>query len=125
MEAKNLFFILYDGIENSVFESQVLTPLLQKLETDPLLHVHLISFEQRLPQEQTTRILQTVHPRLTLSVFTRSPFWGSLSLYPSAWKLRRLFKKVTTYHVIARGPLAGRIATLALTRKDHIGKDWK
>ncbi len=117
MEAKHLFFIVYDGIENSVFESQVLTPLLQKLETDPLLQVHLVSFEQKRPQEQTTAVLQTVHPRLTVSVFTRSPFWASLSLYPCAWKLRSLFKKVKDYRVIARGPFAGRIASLALTRK--------
>lgn len=117
MEAKNLFFIVYDGIENSVFESQVLTPLLKKIEADPLLHAHLISFEKQEPQKETVSTLQALHPRLALSLVMRSSFWGTFSLVPCAWKLRRILKKVKSYTAIARGPLAGRITTLALTKK--------
>lgn len=117
MEAKNLFFILYDGIENSVFESQVLAPLLKKIEADSLLHIHVVSFEKEALKKEILTKLQRLHQRLSFSIFTCTTFWGTFSFIPCAWKLRSLFKKTKNYTVIARGPLAGRITALALTKK--------
>ena len=44
---KQLAFIIFDGIENSVFVSQVLQPLLNLLKEDNNIEITLISFEKK------------------------------------------------------------------------------
>lgn len=110
-----LFFILYDGIEHSIFESQVLTPLLKRLAQNKKLFISLVSFERNVVSPQKLSHLSTLHPRLTVTTFKRGPFLGIWSLQNHASLLRKSFTYLKDYHVIARGPLAGLIATKALT----------
>ena len=47
----HLLVVIYDGIENSVFQSQVLAPLKKRLDVEQDLYATLISFEKTFPRE--------------------------------------------------------------------------
>ena len=102
----NLLVIIYDGIANSVFQSQVLAPLKERLDHDQNLQATLISFERSLPRHLSF----TTHSRLTLIIARRFRFFGTLSLWPSILQLQKLIKKIQPDEVLARGPLAGYVA---------------
>ena len=94
---KNLVFIIYDSIFNSVFQSQVLTPLLERLKENPNLKIHLISFEKKIPTQQEIEKIIPHRPTFALSLSkglterqfidknlhvileSRLPFFGKLS----------------------------------------------
>lgn len=113
----SLVFVLYDGIEHSIFEGQVLDPLLKKLKKDKTLIVTLVSFEKHFPSEKTLKRLKTQHPRLFLKLFRKTFFLGWFSLTWGAWQLRSYLYSFKSYTLIARGPLAGIIAQNAFTQK--------
>src|SRR5579872_6990399 len=102
----HIFFIVYDGIHNSVFISQVVTPLIAKLNATPELSITIISFESNSTPLPTI----PTHPRLHLKILPRSRFWGSVSLCIDAWRLKQFLSQFDCYKLIARGPLAGWIA---------------
>ncbi|MCK4265442.1 hypothetical protein KAW80_03730 [Candidatus Babeliales bacterium] len=111
MEAKkNLIFVIYDSILNSVFYSMVLSPLIEKLNLDPNLHITLISFERNKIPENKTDIPKT--DRLKVVLLKRPRFFGKSSFIFSIQKLKSVFKKYPG-EIIARGPLAGYITLKA------------
>ncbi|OGB84034.1 hypothetical protein A3F66_06705 [candidate division TM6 bacterium RIFCSPHIGHO2_12_FULL_32_22] len=140
-------FIIYDGINNSVFQSQVLAPFKKEAEksNDKFL---IISFEKKfldvslskpartLRQAQGERPLMVSnvepyerlwnnsnalyknHEQIEIIQFKRLPFLGKFSLFLSKIKLRKFLNKLDTdYTIKARGPLAGWIALKAQTSR--------
>ncbi|MFH1461634.1 MAG: hypothetical protein ABIF12_01685 [bacterium] len=111
---KKLTFILYDGITNSIFVSQVLQPILNLLKEDNNLEITLVSFEKTKPFAQTLKELIPAHDRLHLVISRKAPFYGKSSLKLAIYQLKNLFKIIDSDEVIARGPLAGWVAIQAL-----------
>lgn len=100
-----LIFILYDGIGNSVFYSQVLTPLLKRLDENKNLSVTIISFERKTPKKRV------VNNKIKFIFLRTIPFFGKKSLYFSVFMLYKALKKILLEkdeaEIIIRGPLAG------------------
>ncbi|MBI2774758.1 hypothetical protein HYX58_02015 [Candidatus Dependentiae bacterium] len=102
-----LLFVTYDGIRNSVFESQVLEPLKKFQKNHPDCSIHIISFER------TPKKFESYRPPFELTVLKKFPYVGKLSLIPAIAQLKKILKKYTEYSLIARGPLAGYICKQA------------
>lgn len=111
---KQITFIVYDGIQNSVFESQVLIPLLSLLEQGTNLEVTLVSFEKKRPSNDTLKTLIPALEHLHFVLCRRLPFFGAWSLKLATFQLQRLLSFTPCNQLIARGPLAGHIALTAL-----------
>lgn len=108
--SRHLMFVVYDGIENSVFQSQVLTPLLNLLTEDAVLEITLVSFEvSRVLPEKVMRLIPA-HDRLHLVLLHRWRFMGRVSLWFGVAQLCGLMNRIPCHHIITRGPLAGWIA---------------
>lgn len=106
---KNLIALVYDGVHNSVFDSQVLQPLRAYHATNPATKITLISFEQQ----------RTITPKLPNSFdyicLKRYPFVGIKSLWFAQQQLRSVLQQFDDYAIIARGPFAGYLAVHAAT----------
>ncbi|OQA36150.1 MAG: hypothetical protein BWY54_00244 [Candidatus Dependentiae bacterium ADurb.Bin331] len=100
-------FVLYDGVENSVFESQVVEPLKAESRTFPHKKIYLISFEHR-PQQ-----IQLILPFCTVLLLKKYPFLGRLSLILAIRALRKIVKQLPPFSLTARGPIAGYISVEA------------
>lgn len=111
---KKIIFILYDGIKNSVFVSQVLQPLLNRLEQDNNLEITLVSFEKSKPSNELIQKIIPAHNRLHLVICRRLPFFGKLSLRLAVFQLKKLLKIMSCQKIIARGPLAGWVGLKAI-----------
>src|SRR5690606_2563291 len=72
---KHRVIILYDSIFNSVFESQVLKPLIQNHKQE---NVHLISFEKNSIPHETLATLR--NQGIVVHIYRRIPFLGLWSL---------------------------------------------
>jgi len=111
---KTLVYILYDSILNSVFQGQVLQPLIERLSCNSDLEVCIISFESmQLSQKQLDDVFHS-HKRLKIIILKRNPFFTSSLLFPEIQKLKKQLLSLESYEIIARGPLAGLIAQRAL-----------
>jgi hypothetical protein len=113
-----LVFIIYDSIYHSIFEGQVLAPLLKKLNTGIYTKIQIISFEEELSSAVLTahKKFSTIDPRITITVFKRSRFIMQTLLWKQAQQLKTILKTVSChYELSARGPLAGIIAKQAAT----------
>lgn len=102
---KHHLVIIYDGIENSVFEGQVLAPLVQKLKMHPHDRGLIISFEKKTPSHKALAAI-TAHPTLDYHLLYKIPFLGSLSLYYAVHQLKQIMHHYTITSITARGPLA-------------------
>jgi hypothetical protein len=113
---KQLTFILYDGIKNSVFASQVLQPILNLLKEDNKLEITLVTFEKNKPSNDF--LLKTIpaHNRLHFVLCRKLPFIGKTSLRFAVYQFKNLLKLIPSQKIIARGPLAGWIALKAIKR---------
>lgn len=109
-------FIIYDGIHNTVFKSQVLEPL--KNQPVPCI---IISFEKSIIDAQEINKLEQQH-NVHIIQCKRLPFLGKLSLLHSTYQLKRYVKKIkNTYTLVARGPFAAWVALKsATTNCQHI-----
>lgn len=96
-------FILYDSITNSVFESQVLSPLIKSGNK-----WHIISFEKDL-------VTPPIHPHISFTLFKKKRFWCTWSLRTAINNVHTYLTQYATYHIISRGPFAGYIALHAAT----------
>lgn len=112
---KKQIFIAYDGIENSVFQSQVLQPLMKELESSPTLEITLISFESKKLKNSKLLKLIPAHDRLNIILCRKIPFIGQASLWFAAYQLMRILRQIDFTQATARGPLAGYILLTALS----------
>ena len=123
----SVVMVVYDGIENSVFESQVVAPLLGDLETNPCLKVTLVSFERTdLPILLVSKKIPT-HDRLRVVIAKKLPFLGMLSLRPALWQLIKFLQPLGCSELCARGPLAGWLVLRAvekLMKKSGVSGDF-
>lgn len=98
--------IIYDSITNAVFQSQVITPLLNNISKQPHQFHHLISFEKD--------IIEAPHyDHLTITLFKRYPYINSWSLWPAINQIKKYLQQLPSYSITARGPFAGYIALQA------------
>lgn len=116
MEQKNhlLICVLTDSIDNSVFVSQVFTPLLKRKKQGNFSRCMLISFERNLkviPQEIESILRKS---NITCKLFTLPAYLGMRRLYPQIKQLTYELKNYSNYTLIARGPLAGYLAMQAV-----------
>ena len=107
---KSLAFVIYDGIANSVFQSQVLAPTIKKLKRNDFSFATIISFEQNIKKAENTLKLITIPSSIKIILLPRLPFLGKPSLWLSALKLNKELKNLKPTTIIARGPLAGWVA---------------
>jgi len=107
---------MYDGIQNSVFSSQVLEPLLARLTKDKSLEITLISFEKE--EISVHELLQRIPAcdRLHLIIGKKLPFFGRWTLLFAAYQLKCILQRLSFDHILARGPLAGFITLWALEK---------
>ena len=110
-----LIFVLYDGIANSVFVGQVLSPLIEQLHRNTHLHVTIVSFEFSPPPQSILDAL-IIHPRLHIKIESKFRFWGAWALWPCASRLKSFLGKFDRYVLMARGPFAGYICMQARTQ---------
>ncbi len=103
---KTHLIVIYDSIFNSVFQGQVVQPLIKHLSEQPEDRAIIISFERN--KSSDTSIAQFVtHPQITLIICRQLPFIGTASLWYASWQLNRMVKNYRPTNIIARGPLAG------------------
>lgn len=117
---KHKIFLLYDGIANSVFHSQVLAPLQKQLSNDKELSITIVSFERVCAQNLT------LPSGLSLVTLKKFPFFGEPSLWPAVYQFKNLYKKLYDAHgvaeLVARGPLAGWIAKKSVSLRRSPGR---
>lgn len=118
VQKEHIVFVVYDGIANSVFASQVVTPLLNKISDGSYKQVTLISFERSFPSQKILSEKIPAHDQLNLVVCRKLPFWGMSSLYFACYQLTKLLKFTPCTRIIARGPLAGYVAQMVVA-KNH------
>ena len=111
---RNLVFIVYDSILNSVFDGQILIPLIKKLQNNECDEVYLVSFEKDISFTRKFNEINNIHPHLHLVIFKRSFFISQIFLYFESRKLKNLLRTLRSYELIARGSLAGVIAQKSL-----------
>lgn len=108
-----LIAVIYDGMNNSVFESQVLQPLINEKQKELHRPVWLISFESdvRVPIPE-----QLIKNGLHCVLYKKIPFIGRLSLRLAAYQLKKFLSHFEQYELLARGPLAGCVCLYALNK---------
>jgi hypothetical protein len=106
-ENKQLLMVIFDGIDNSVFQSQVLSPLLKQIDEQIDLEVTLISFERKTYSAQELINRLPPHDRLHLILLPRTRFLGHLGLWISSYYFKKAIELIPLQKIIARGPLAG------------------
>ncbi len=103
-----LIMLIADGIHNSVFVSQVLEPLIKRAGDRSII---LISCERPMPITVPAELHDFTGE---LELIPRLPYLGTISLIPTAIKLRHILKNYQEYELIARGPIAGWLALRAI-----------
>ena len=117
---KDVVFVVYDGIANSVFQSQVLAPLIKKINDGSYTNVTLVSFEKHRPSDDTINKLIPAHNRFHFVIGRKLPFWGPSSLYFAVYQLKKLLTLVPCNSIMARGPFAGFVAQKALQKNKKL-----
>ncbi len=113
---KTHLIVLYDSIFNSVFQGQVIAPLIKQLNASPETSASIVSFEhKKITTQQIASLISD--PRINIIVRTKIPFMGTLSLWLAARQLKTIFKKLNPTTITARGPLAGWIVAHAAQSK--------
>ena len=113
-----LIVVIYDSINHSIFEGQVLTPLIKRLNLNLCTTVHLISFEHEI--NDATQLLkkrfESIDSRITITLFKRNRFIHTSLFFKDIKTVKTFVKSFPTYQLMARGPLAGYITKKAATK---------
>jgi hypothetical protein len=113
---KTHLIVLYDSIFNSVFQGQVLAPLIKQLNESSRTSASIISFEHsKITAQQIASLVSD--PRINIIVRKKIPFMGASTLWLTAWQLKTILKKLNPTTITARGPLAGWIVAHASPSK--------
>lgn len=111
----NHIVLVYDSITNAVFEGQVAAPLVRRLHNEPLLHVHIISFEHTTVAKHYDALC-SLHPRLHIKIYTKTRFFlGIISVWHAAYQLQKYVYHFKSYTLQARGPIAAVIGYQCIT----------
>lgn len=101
--------IIYDSTDNSVFESQLLQPLLQWRAARANRSATIISCEQQPDNRPAQRA------GIDCIYIKRMPYIGRISLWYAALRVYLLVRNLPSYELFARGPFAGYIARTSAT----------
>ncbi len=102
--------IIYDGINHSIFESQVLNPLVQELSTQNDISITLISFESEIISLEKLHFLNTINPKFKVFIFKKTPYFlGFFSIIFAKIQCENIISSLSSYTIQARGPIAGAI----------------
>lgn len=114
-----LVCIIYDSINQAIFEGQVLLPLIKRAEEHTVQKIFIVSFERTLTDsiKNKARIYQEKYPAIQFYLYKRLAFINTFLLFKQAYQLRYLLKELGPYTIIARGPFAGIIAKRGITKK--------
>jgi hypothetical protein len=107
---------LYDGIENSVFQSQILQVANEQLQSKFFEKIVILSFENSLSAAQELLSKMPIHHGLEFSLLKKTAFIGAFSLESCIEAACNQIFKIFPQQIIARGPIAGYIALKALCR---------
>jgi hypothetical protein len=110
---KTIIVIVTDSITNSVFESQLLIPLQKRMLHEQIHQAIIISFERKTINAELIQTIESQAPSIKLIVKKTIPFLGTWSLYPAILFVKKLLTDINEYQILARGPLAGYIASRA------------
>ncbi len=106
----SLIFVIYDGINNSVFSSQVLQPLIDQRTKNYNRKICLVSFETHNSLDFEHIKKQCMQYDIQLIITTKKRFIWKHSLNNAIRSLKKFLPAYKNYELIARGPLAGYIA---------------
>lgn len=109
MQSLPLIFVLYDGIANSVFEGQVVQPLLERKKRRPEVSMYLVSYEIKKPCSKFIARLSSLG--ITCIILPKNRWWLSSK------ELHTFLSQFSAYELIARGPLAGYLCLQARKEK--------
>lgn len=111
---KTLVYIITDSVTNSVFVSQVVTPLVKRLQYGHFTDCTLITFERKKYKALPQDIIDLLrNHNINLVVFPLGLYMGTWSMMRAIARLRRFLSTRESYALIARGPLAGLLARSA------------
>ncbi|TET34216.1 hypothetical protein E3J61_03170 [Candidatus Dependentiae bacterium] len=103
---KSRIVVLYDGVHNPVFQSQVIEPLIKQLDQNPNDRGIIISFERTTISQKEQQAL-VVDPRIRLITVPKLPFLGTLSLHYATRQLSPIMQQhIHTAMITCRGPMA-------------------
>ncbi len=113
MKRAPLIVVLYDSITNSVFQSQVMLPLLKQRKEQPSQPIIILSFEKNnIDKDQLRKITSNLSIKIIIK--KRSPLF---CLWFAQKTLRNFLHMIPEYRLIARGPLAGYICLKAADKR--------
>ncbi|MBD3231982.1 glycosyltransferase [Candidatus Dependentiae bacterium] len=120
---KRIIFIVYDGIQNSVFTSQVLKPLQNLLNKDNKVEISIISFEKiskknfiNIIKQNNSLLKPQMANKIKFIILRKLPLITKTSLLFATYQLNKILKRTSFTKIIARGPLAGWIAIKTLKK---------
>lgn len=113
-----LFFIVYDSITNSVFDGQVLQPLIKHHAAHRL--VTIISYEKTPPRQDLIELIAQAHQNIRLIIIAQGSPAEKILPKKTVTALKNILMHHPHYEVIARGPYAGRIALMAYNKKNKL-----
>lgn len=102
-----LIVVVYDGAENSVFDSQVLAPLIKHEENNPAQSIIIVSFEKKKLDTEKLYSKLPASSQITFVIRKKIPFLGKATLIFAIQSLKRILKQYPSYSLLARGPIAG------------------
>jgi hypothetical protein len=118
LESKTLIVIVYDGIDNAVFNSQVLAPMNAWHQKHSDHQLVLISFEKELPAANHPIFSTWPGP---IHILKKFRFFGRPSLYAVRSQLQKILALYPCHEIRARGPHAGWLA-VHTARPEHCQK---
>lgn len=108
--------VIYDGVANSVFQGQVVAPLMSYRAQHPQIPVLLVSFETNIHSRRYEPLIRQLREHnITLMICRKYPLIHRLSLMLASRQLKTILSAYPHYSLIARGPLAGYICLQAYT----------
>lgn len=116
MKTAGLFFIIDDSITNSVFQGQVLAPLITHKQQNPSQAISIISFEKKEISYNLQQALVPAQHGIRLYIQKRTPYIGLLSLWYAKRQLKKIIAQAESYEIIARGAHAGLMAHRAMKK---------
>lgn len=114
MKRDRLLIVIYDGVENSVFESLVLRPAIKYLKENLYARVDLVSFEVNYSSALEKVNSLSLPDGLSIFLHRRLPIITRVSLFLHAPVLARILWSNWYDNIIVRGPIAAYVLNLAI-----------
>jgi hypothetical protein len=114
MKRDRLLIVIYDGVENSVFESLVLRPAIKYLTENLYSRVDIVSFEVNYSSALEKINSLSLPHGLSIFLHRRLPVVSKISLFIHAPVLARILWSNWYDNIIVRGPIAAYLLNIAI-----------